>query len=158
MYLSSEVCSNIKNLLLIYYYLFIIYLASLSINIIKFIKYFCFCLFHLELKSCEPSCANELSAAKMTNAGSTRMSIEDMIGHYQRSIEKSENDPKRVSAIATSAKVADSLFISRNWPNKQAITFRNWQSVAFTNILKSILFIRRLRCGFYISRLRNMKL
>lgn len=37
----------------------------------------------------------------MTNTGSAKLSIEDMIRHYQRSIEKSENDPKRVSINKT---------------------------------------------------------
>lgn len=32
----------------------------------------------------------------MTNASSSKMSIEDMIGHYQRSIERSQHDPNRV--------------------------------------------------------------
>lgn len=37
----------------------------------------------------------------MTNAGSSNMSIEDTICHYQRSIERSQHDPKRVININT---------------------------------------------------------
>lgn len=33
----------------------------------------------------------------MTNESSSKMSIEDMIGHYQRSIERSQHDPNRVN-------------------------------------------------------------
>lgn len=36
----------------------------------------------------------------MTNAASSKMSVEDMIRHYQRSIERSEHDPKRVKLIS----------------------------------------------------------
>lgn len=58
----------------------------------------------------------------MTNTGSSKMSIEDMIGHYQRSIEKSENDPKRVSVQAPILKFCSFLLFLCDWrQGKQAL-------------------------------------